>query len=134
MKPFPFSFPPIKKNSQNYNSSQSNFSAPSYHLEHEAPPCSVPSSDYFSNSNKKNSEDEFNHNLDNKLNNTFNNALGNNLFSNNDCSKIDEDFFDFLGLQLHFDDLLIIAIMFFLYQENVTDTYLYIALILLLLS
>lgn len=45
-----------------------------------------------------------------------------------------EECFEILGLKLHFDDLLIIALLFFLYQEEVKDTYLYIALILLLLS
>ena len=42
--------------------------------------------------------------------------------------------FEIFGLKLYFDDLLIIALLFFLYQEDVKDTYLYIALILLLLS
>ena len=42
--------------------------------------------------------------------------------------------FEIFGIKLHFDDLLIIALLFFLYQEDVKDTYLYIALILLLLS
>lgn len=46
----------------------------------------------------------------------------------------DEECFEIFGLKLHFDDLLIIALLFFLYQEDVKDTYLYIALILLLLS
>lgn len=45
-----------------------------------------------------------------------------------------EECFEIFGLKLHFDDLLIIALLFFLYQEEVKDTYLYIALILLLLS
>lgn len=45
-----------------------------------------------------------------------------------------EECFEILGLKLHFDDLLIVALLFFLYQEDVKDTYLYIALILLLLS
>lgn len=45
-----------------------------------------------------------------------------------------EDCFEIFGLKLHFDDLLIIALLFFLYQEDVKDTYLYIALILLLIS
>lgn len=46
----------------------------------------------------------------------------------------DEECFEIFGLKLHFDDLLIIALLFFLYQEDVKDTYLYIALILLFLS
>lgn len=37
------------------------------------------------------------------------------------------------GFKLHTDDLLIIAILFFLYKENVNDTFLYIALLLLLI-
>ena len=45
-----------------------------------------------------------------------------------------EECFEIFGLKLYFDDLLIIALLFFLYQEEVKDTYLYIALILLLLS
>jgi len=45
-----------------------------------------------------------------------------------------EDCFEFFGLKLYFDDLLLIALLFFLYQEDVKDTYLYIALVLLLLS
>ena len=55
---------------------------------------------------------------------------------NNSKNIIDdsEQCFEIFGLKLHFDDLLIIALLFFLYQEDVKDTYLYIALILLLLS
>lgn len=45
-----------------------------------------------------------------------------------------DECFEIFGLKLHFDDLLIICILFFLYQEDVKDTYLYISLILLLLS
>lgn len=53
----------------------------------------------------------------------------------NDFSSYDEEqYFEIFGIKLHFDDLLIIALLFFLYQEDVKDTYLYIALILLLLS
>ncbi len=52
---------------------------------------------------------------------------------NNDVHFYDECF-EILGLKLHFDDLLIMCILFFLYQEEVKDSYLYIALILLLLS
>ncbi len=45
-----------------------------------------------------------------------------------------EESFEFFGLTLYFDDLLLIALLFFLYQEEVKDTSLYIALLLLLLS
>lgn len=55
------------------------------------------------------------------------NIVGNIVDDNEQC-------FEIFGLKLHFDDLLIIGLLFFLYQEDVKDTYLYIALILLLLS
>jgi len=51
-----------------------------------------------------------------------------------DRSDSDGEFFEIFGIKLYFDDLLIIALLFFLYQEEVNDTYLYISLVLLLLS
>lgn len=64
---------------------------------------------------------------------TFNNL--NNLDTTTDNIEYNStECFEIFGLKLHFDDLLIIALLFFLYQEDVKDTYLYIALILLLLS
>ena len=70
----------------------------------------------------------------------FQNSRDNN---NNSLPSIDsciednyfsDEYFEIFGLKLHFDDILIICILFFLYQEDVKDTYLYISLILLLLS
>lgn len=52
----------------------------------------------------------------------------------NSSSQEEEQFFDFFGIKLAFDDLLILALLFFLYQEEAKDPYLYISLILLLLS
>lgn len=46
----------------------------------------------------------------------------------------DENYFDLFGLKLYNDDLLLIGMIFFLYKEDVKDQYLFIALILLLLS
>ncbi len=46
----------------------------------------------------------------------------------------DEEFFEFLGLKLYHDDLLLLGLIFFLYKEDVKDQYLFFALILLLLS
>ena len=72
-----------------------------------------------------------------------NSSFGNLHFDENSASKEPEvnndvhfydECFEILGLKLHFDDLLIMCILFFLYQEDVKDSYLYIALILLLLS
>ncbi|MGN1352379.1 MAG: hypothetical protein ACI4VE_06405 [Clostridia bacterium] len=44
------------------------------------------------------------------------------------------DFFEIFGIKLFFDDLIIIALIIFLYNEDVKDQFLFIALILLLLS
>lgn len=49
---------------------------------------------------------------------------------NNSSSPI----FELFGIQLYFDDILLISLIFFLYNEGVQDQFLFIALILLLLS
>lgn len=54
-------------------------------------------------------------------------------------NKKDEDsndcpFFELLGIKLYFDDILLICLIFFLYNENIDDVYLLLALVLLLLS
>lgn len=41
---------------------------------------------------------------------------------------------EIFGIKLHFDDILLICLIFFLYKQNVNDPLLFIALILLLLS
>lgn len=45
-----------------------------------------------------------------------------------------EAFFEIFGLKLYFDDILILCILFFLYNEKVHDDELFICLILLLLT
>ena len=44
------------------------------------------------------------------------------------------EFLDLFGIKLYFDDLIIISLLYFLYTEGVNDYYLFITLILLLLS
>ena len=68
----------------------------------------------------------------NKNIHSFSNQV-NTQIPSSDCEN-NEDCFEIFGLKLYFDDLLILALLFFLYQEEVKDTYLYMALILLLLS
>lgn len=46
----------------------------------------------------------------------------------------DDVLFEIFGLKIYFDDVLILCILLFLYQEGIQDQYLFIALILLLLS
>ena len=48
--------------------------------------------------------------------------------------KIEEPFFEIFGLSLYFDDILLVCLIFFLYQEGVKDEGLFLALILLLLT
>ena len=50
--------------------------------------------------------------------------------------RADEDtpIFNIFGISLYFDDLLLICLIFFLLQEEVTDEWLYLALILLLID
>lgn len=60
--------------------------------------------------------------------------------SNSQSKKISESsdeekpFFNLFGISLYFDDILLICLIFFLYQEGVKDQNLFLALILLLLS
>lgn len=49
-------------------------------------------------------------------------------------SSPDTQYFDIFGIRLYFDDILILCLLFFLYQEEVNDQLLFIALLLLLLS
>lgn len=55
------------------------------------------------------------------------------IHSNN--SKYDETImFELFGIKLHQDDILLICLIFFLYNEGIKDEFLFVALILLLLS
>ena len=53
-----------------------------------------------------------------------------------DSEKIEssESFFEIFGIKLFFDDILIICILLFLYNEKIKDEELFICLILLLIS
>lgn len=61
--------------------------------------------------------------------------LPSNLFNNYDNNfENGKDYFEILGLKLYSDDLLLLCLIFFLYNEGVKDQFLFISLILLLLS
>lgn len=51
-----------------------------------------------------------------------------------ETDKEEEVLFEILGIKLHSDDILLLCLIFFLYNEGVKDEFLFIALILLLLS
>ncbi len=55
-------------------------------------------------------------------------------FKNPLFCDIEEPIFEVLGISLYLDDIIIIGLLFFLYQEGVQDEMLYIVLIMLLLS
>lgn len=50
------------------------------------------------------------------------------------CSEEEPPIFEIFGIKLYFDDILLVCLIFFLYQEGVKDQSLFISLILLLLS
>lgn len=54
--------------------------------------------------------------------------------SNNKQKTKSTDYLEILGIKLHFDDILLILLIYFLYTEGVKDIYLFFVLILLLLS
>lgn len=59
--------------------------------------------------------------------------VSNSLFPfNND--NIQDSFFEIAGIKLFFDDIILICLIIFLYNENVKDQFLFVILILLLLS
>lgn len=55
-------------------------------------------------------------------------------FNFDSLNNSEEPIIELMGLKLYLDDLIIIGILFFLYQEDVKDDLLFISLILLLLS
>lgn len=57
----------------------------------------------------------------------------NNMFTYN-ANSFQDDFFEIAGIKLFFDDVIIISLIIFLYNEDVKDQFLFIILILLLLS
>ena len=48
--------------------------------------------------------------------------------------KEDNPMFEILGIKLYFDDILIVCLLLFLYEEGADDPWLFICLVLLLLS
>lgn len=68
-----------------------------------------------------------------KISNTINQHQ-NNQNSNNCNSDNNKALFEIFGIKLYMDDLIIIGLLYFLYQENVKDEMLYIVLFLLLFS
>ncbi len=57
--------------------------------------------------------------------------------SKNSCNNADNDipvWLDIFGIKLYFDDVLILSLLFFLYEEQVKDEFLFLILLLLLIT
>ena len=139
---YPFGgIPPFRKfyyqNANYYNTNNSKYNKNNV----------APSSNSFENSTSNLNNNNFNHFNKNDNQNCYCNTqkeptLSSSIqnenkkvdFSCNDNFYNDTEYFNLFGLSLHIDDLLILALLFFLYQEGIDDLYLYIALILLLLN
>lgn len=66
---------------------------------------------------------------------SFNKFQNPNIYSEKESSKIEskeKPLFEILGIKLFSDDLLVLALIYFLYKENINDTLLLIALFSLL--
>lgn len=97
------------------------------------------------NSNNLNSNTADNNSLNTSSENSSNekrsfnnkpkfNSFGPILFNSHSFSDIEEPVLEIFGLKLYLDDLIILALLYFLYEEDVKDDMLFISLILLLLS
>ena len=99
---------------------------------------------YYNPYNKNTNLNLHNQNLNYKTNSTLSYNINKNTSSDSykksESEEVKKDynyennFLNFLGLSMQPDDLLLLGLIFFLYKEGNTDTYLYIALLLLLLS
>lgn len=83
----------------------------------------------FSNSSSQKAKNNYSNHHNNNSNNKTYEPTG-----LKETSEDNENIFEIFGLKLHSDDILLICLIFFLFKEGVQDEYLFIALILLLLS
>lgn len=86
---------------------------------------------FFYNNYKIPHNHTYNHNNINKISSKENIEPTEKASVNSEAS---DAFFEIFGLKLYFDDVLIMCILFFLYNEKVHDEELFICLILLLLT
>ena len=103
---------------------------------------SYPKSNYFPYNNKYVENVKFNNAYSSNNNNVSSNPSESIVSSKADIKTEEENrnnssddyLFEIFGLKLYFDDILIICILFFLYEQGVKDQELFISLILLLLG
>ena len=85
-----------------------------------------------SNNNHQNSKSSLHNNVMKTVFNNKHNDYEESKNSKND--DYDNEIIEILGIKLHQDDILLICLIFFLFQEGVKDEFLFIVLILLLLT
>ena len=86
------------------------------------------------NSSKFNNANSFNNKKSTNANNFCYEQVDNNSVMESTLAKNPDLCFEILGIKLYSDDVLLLCLIFFLYKEGVQDEYLFIALIMLLLS
>lgn len=82
----------------------------------------------FKNNNCENDNSKLTKNKSSKF------YLGPIVFDSSSFSDLEKPVLEILGLKLYLDDILIISLLYFLYEEDVKDETLFISLLLLLLS
>lgn len=87
----------------------------------------VYTSKLYNSSNSNNNTSTSTHSSNNEFSESTRNKNSESLYNPN-------EYFEILGIKLHYDDILLICLIFFLYKEGVKDETLFIGLILLLLS
>lgn len=82
-------------------------------------------------------QQQYMNNLKNSQANKAENSITNSIKISNTINQNSNDskpIFEIFGIKLYMDDLIILGLLYFLYQENVKDEMLYIILFLLLFS
>lgn len=147
MNNFPFFRFPYNNYYRYYNY-RNNFSRNINHLNHDEERNSTTCPLSGDNRNTENYIEQNNNFINNssKITNSKNNNnklikdksskfhLGPIVFDSSSFSDSEKPILELLGLKLYLDDILIISLLYFLYEEDVKDETLFISLILLLLS
>ena len=89
---------------------------------------SYPQNNFYNNHSKQRKNDSGKISSDNHIKEKKENKGTDKFVENNDT------IFEIFGIKLHSDDILLICLIFFLYNEGVKDEFLFMALVLLLLS
>ena len=128
-----FSFPYYRKfNKKNKYNYYTNYYLNNDYFSNKMYPQNYNLNNFYNNIYNQNSQKNINPKTKNNLNCTLNETVEEKSI---ESKEIYEDkLFEVFGLKLFFDDILLICLIFFLYNEGVKDYYLFISLILLLLS